>query len=284
MRKLRNVFMMSALAMTFAFASKCDVSAKTTSVKPLKANKTYEYNLDQKGAKEKVKVVQKQVSTDDYDYTSMTLYINNKAVVSKVKDGAVFVMDTNKKDKQMEVLIAKGFQNDSWTDNLCDATYYRYTSGKLKKVQNLGSVAKKKYKKLAWIHYVTDHAAFKVDSKGNLTYRVCLSLDKGLDYIHFDDTMKLKNGKFVTSSKKSFSLKDEGTGTYRSKGTNKVYKTPGSSKVAFTLKDKGVFYKKGVYIKNNSTYYVKIKAKKTGKTGYIKNKSFKAYMDGTMHM
>lgn len=273
--------MMSALAATCAFGTKYNVSAKTKAVNPLKANKTYQYNLDQKGAKEKVKVVEKEKGDDD---TYMTLYINNKAVVSNVQYGAAFVMDTNKKDKQMEVVVVKNFQGDYWADSMSNAVYYRYKGGKLKKVQTFGSVAKKKYKSLAFMHFADKKAVFRVDSKGTLTYKVCLGLGNGLDFIHFNDTMKLKNGKFVNSTKKTFSLKDEYGESWRSKGTNKVYKKPGSKKVAFKLKDKAEFYKTGVYIKNKSTYYVKIKAKKTKKTGYINTKSFKAYMDGTMHV
>lgn len=280
MRKLRNLFMMSALAVACIWGSKYNVSAKTKAVNPLKVNKTYQYNLDQKGAKEKVKVMETEKGDDQ---TFMTLYINDKAVVSDVKYGAAFVMDTNTKDKQMEIIVTKYFNDDYWADDMSSAVYYRYTGGKLKKVQTLGSVAKKKYKNLAFMHYEDKKAVFRVDSKGNLTYKVCLGLANALDYVHFSDTMQLKNGKFVNSTKKSFSLKDEEV-SYRSKGTNKVYKSPGSSKVAFKLKNKAAFYKTGVYMKNSSTCYIKIKAKKTKKTGYIKNKSFKAYMDGTMHI
>lgn len=165
-------------------------------------------------------------------------------------------------------------------------TYYRYKNGKLKEIQNLGKVAKKKFKSLSGIHGVSDDDYyFAIDGKGNFKYIACLRLSNGLDFVHINDTMKMKNGKFVTSSKKSFKINYDGIEPYpnRSKGTNKVYQKPGSSKVIYKLKNKERFYKTGIYLKNRSTLYVKIKIKKTNKTGYINNKNFKAYYDDTMH-
>ena len=282
MKKLKNVLIMMALVLACVFVSKNNVSAKTKSVNPLKANKTYKYNLDKKGKAEEVKIVKKEDPDEFEKYT--TVYINKKAVLSKVREAAVFVLDTNTKDKQMEIIVIKDFDNDTSYGggaDLSNAVYYRYTGGKLKKIQALKPVIKKKYTSgYAFIHYVTNKTVFKVDSKGNLTYRMCISLKKGLDYIHFSDTLVLKKGKFVTSKKKSISLRDETKEPYYSKGTNKVYTKPGSSKVAFTIPDNTAFYRKSVYIKDKKTYYIKIKVKKTGKTGYIKNNSFKARDDG----
>lgn len=279
MGKMRNVIVMSALAVTCVFASKSNISAKSKIVKPLQPNKIYQYNLDQKGAKEKIKVVKEDI--DDIS-DSITLYINDKAVASNVENGEVCIIDTNKKDKQMEVLI----QKNAYYYERSAMTYYRYKNGKLKKVQTLGSVAKKKFKNLSGIHGVTyDDYDFAIDGKGNLKYVACLRLSNGLDFVHINDTMQMKNGKFVASSKKSFTINYTGIDKYpnRAKGTNKVYQKPGSSKVIYKLKDKERFYKTGIYLKNRNTLYVKVKIKKTNKTGYINNKNFKAYYDDTMH-
>ena len=149
---------MSVLAATCIFGTKENVSAKAKAVRPLSVNKKYYYNLDQKGAKEKVQVVKRVVTNE------------------------------NAKDYGWE-----------------------YYSSKLHKVQTIGSVAKKKYKGLSYTHYVSENNAFLVDSKGKLTYKVCIKLKNNLDMVHFNDTLILKNGKFTTSKTKSFSLKDKNT-------------------------------------------------------------------------
>ena len=138
MKKLRNLLMVSVLAMLCILGTKYNVNAKTRSINPLKINKTYKYNLDQKGAKEKVKVVREEDEDEDI---YMTLYINDKAVVSNVYYGTAFVIDANKKDKQMEIIVAGGVE----ASKLERITYYRYRGGKLKKIQNLENLIRKKY-------------------------------------------------------------------------------------------------------------------------------------------
>ena len=276
MKKLRNLLMMLVLTVICVFGTKYNVNAKETNVKPLKVNKTYYYNLDQKGEKEKIKVVQKE----DDDLTEyITLYINNKVVISKIETGSVFVIDSNKKDKQMEIITAVDVDNSE----LSQINYYRYSGGKLKKVQNLDSLIMKKHKSTySMIHYFTEKTIFKLDSKGNFMYKMCLGLNSGIDAVHFKDALVLKKGKFVNSNKKNFALMDE-KWDYAAKGTNKVYKKPGSSKVVFTLKNKEKFYAKNIYIKSKKTFYLKIKSKKTGKTGYVKANKLKAYLNYCKH-
>lgn len=279
-KKLRNLFTMLAFTTICILTSKYNVSAKTKAVKPLKENKTYTYNLDQKSKKEKVQVVRKTVK----GYDRYSLKINGKTVLSNLTSAVFFVTDTNIKDKQMEIFVIDHFNYDVFAADMSKTTYYRYYSSKLHKVQTIRSVAQKKYKGLSYTHYVNENSAFLVDSKGNLTYKVCIKLKNNLDLVHFNDTLKLKNGKFVPSTKKSFTLKDEDSYyVYQSKGSNKVYTKPGSKKVAFKLKDKERFYRTGFYLKDKSTYYLKIKTK-NGKTGYIKNKKFKGTVNDRMHM
>lgn len=287
MRKLRNIFIMSVLAATCIFGTKENVSAKTKAVRPLSVNKKYYYNLDQKGAKEKVQVVKRVVTNEnakDYGWEYYSLKINDKVVLSNLTSAIFFVADTNTKDKQMEIFKLDHFNYDVFAADMSKTTYYRYYSSKLHKVQTIGSVAKKKYKGLSYTHYVSENNAFLVDSKGKLTYKVCIKLKNNLDMVHFNDTLILKNGKFTTSKTKSFSLKDEDSYLeFQSKGINKVYAKPGSKKVAFKLKNKERFYRKGFYLKNKNTYYIKIRTK-NGKTGYIKNKEFKGTVNDRLHM
>lgn len=287
MRKLKNVFMMSMLATTCMFGTKYNVNAKTKAVRPLTVNKKYYYNLDKKNAKEKVQVVKKVVTNEnakDYGWEYYSLKINDKTVLSNLTSAVFYVTDVNTKDKQMEIFKIDHFNYDVFAADMSQTTYYRYYSSKLHKVQTIGSVAKKKYKGLSYTHYVNENDAFKVDSKGKLTYKVCIKLKNNLDMVHFNDALILKNGKFTTSKTKSFPLKDEDSYlVFRSKGTNKVYAKPDSKRVAFKLKNKERFYRKKFYLKDKSTYYVGIKTK-NGKTGYIKNKEFKGTVNDRMHM
>lgn len=287
MRKVKNILILSVLSITYIFGLKCNVSAKTKAVKQLEVNKTYQYNLDQKGEKEKVQVVKRIVKDEnakDYGREYYSLKINDKAVLSNLTSAVFYIADTNTKDNQMEIFVIDHFNYDVFAADMSKTVYYRYYSSKLHKVQTIRSVAKQKYKGLSYTHYINDNAAFAVNSKGQLTYKVCIKLKNNLDYVHFNDTLTLKNGKYVPSKTKTFTLKDEDSYlVYRSKGTNKVYAKPGSKKVAFKLKNKERFYRKGFYLKDKSTYYIKIKTKK-GKTGYIKNKEFKGTINDRLHM
>lgn len=277
MRKLKNLVTIFAIAMGCFCISKTGVLAKTKTVgvNPLKKDKVYEYNLDQKGAKEKVKVTKDSKG-------GVLLSINNKIVLSDLgKRGAVFIVDTNRSDKQMEILITDNYWENTQED--LALKYYRYSEGELKKIQDLENVAKAKYKKIEATHGASSKRVLTTDQKGNLTLGICLRVENHVnyDYLHFNDNFILKNGKFVISKIKTFKIKNRDVSS--SKGSNKVYKKPGNKKVLFQLKDKEEFYCEEVYIQSNSVYYIKIKTKK-GKIGYIKNGQFKAYNLGTDHV
>lgn len=139
MRKLKNLVTIFAIAMGCFCISKTGVLAKTVGVNPLKKDKVYEYNLDQKGAKEKVKVTKDSKG-------DVLLSINNKIVLSDLeKRGAVFIVDTNRSDKQMEILITDNYWGNTQED--LALKYYRYSEGELKKYKIWRMLQKQSIKK-----------------------------------------------------------------------------------------------------------------------------------------
>lgn len=240
-------------------------------------------NLDQKGVKEKIYMKKYNKG----NITGRTLYINGKAVLKdrqyrgEYDELNVYIIDANKRDNQKEILVLR----DPYFMNI---KYYRYTSNKLKKVQSFQSIGKKKFKYFNTFHMLTSDAEhgimFRGKGNGKLSVRCCVNLKNNMGVAEFKDTLILKNRKIELSKKKTFKLlgrsyisenaKDKAV--LLSKGINKVYKKPGSSKVVFKLQDKEKFYRKEIYIKNKNTYYLKIK-NQNGKTGYVKNGVIKAY-------
>lgn len=246
----------------------------------LKVGRTYKSNLDKKGKQEKICV--------KYNLGNYTIYINNKKVFKTEDDINVYILDANKKDKQMEIFIVRGYRRLS-------IKYYKYKSSKLIKVQDLSAVVKKKYKNFNHLEILSENKKtgqtkiLGTDLKGRISLRICIQLKNNLGAVGIKDILTLKEGKFVNSGNKDFEILDFYQCTagerytmenqkkmiLRSKGTNKVYKKIGSSKVAFKLANEEKFYRQRLYIKDKKTYYIKIKTKK-GKVGYVKNGEIKA--------
>lgn len=282
---LRQILWMFAIIGIMLFATGKNTYAKNKDyIGRIRVGDKPKYsNLDKKGKKEKIYMK----AYNKGNITGRTLYINGKAVLKDRQDRGeyeelnVYIMDANKKDDQMEILVMR----DPYFMQL---KYYRYASSKLKKMQDFKSIGKRKFKDFRTFHMLTDDheygIVFKGNGKGKLYTRCCVNLKNDLGAAEFKDTLILKNRKFVLSKKKVFTLLGDSSisennkdkSVLLSKGVNKVYKNPGSSKVVFKLKDKEQFYRKEIYIKSRKTYYLKIKNKK-GKTGYVKNGVVKAY-------
>lgn len=246
------------------FGAGKDIYAKKKDyIGKLEPGHTYYSNLDRKGKREKIYV--KDYWTEDIQ--GIILYINGKQVL---KDGwggeyvelNLYVIDTNKNDDQMEIIAMRD-------TSIMQVKYYRYKSNKFKKVQDFDAVGRKKYKSFKHLQPLTDEFSednhgimFRGNGKGKLTTRCCIQLKNNLGTAQFKDTLTLKKGKFTFSNKKTFKLLGDNSysenakdkSVLRSKGTNKVYKKPGSSKVVFKLKDKEKFYRKEIYIKDKKTY------------------------------
>lgn len=248
---------------------KTDVSAKSAKPKWLQIGKTYTYDLDKDGAKEKLLC---NFTGSGYN---KQLTINGKKVFStKSQYAEIAVADMDQSDKQMEIFIAsgKGLEDIFSSVNL---KYYTFKNGKFAKVQDIKSVIKQKYSSVKYISVAGEETAYFPVKNGKLSVGVNLNLKNGLGIKSIYDTVVFKKGKFVTSTNKSFSIEEYGT-KYKCKGTNKVYKSPGSKKVAFKLKNKEKYSVIGFYWKNKNTYYIKVKNSK-GKKGYVKNGTFKTY-------
>lgn len=277
------------------------VQAKTSDlVTTLQSGKTYEFNLDQSGKKEKVKFVKKKGKKKKQDGRTVQtgqaiLYINNKKVLTEklsdmndMDDAQILVVDTDASDKQMEIFLVKGYFKWAWVSEMTNITYYRYKNGKLTKVQDLYEISRQNAcGGLTMIHAYEGDSDDKVTSllgtngKGKLYVKLCCQLGNGLDFAHYIYPLSIKNGKYKAGDGEFDLLDLDGWIRTASKGC-KVYTTPGGSKEAFTLKKKDQFYLVKVCRKKNNVY-IKIK-NKAGKTGYVKLGNLRAKWDGSLHI
>lgn len=122
MRKLQNVIGMLMLVFLITFPLQAQAAEKNVQ-ETLKECKTYSFNLDKKGKKETVQfdvTKKKSANGDGYDYNA-TVQVNGKVIYRKnLKNYSysfpvkVMVVDTDKKDKQMELLIMEGVGQEAW--------------------------------------------------------------------------------------------------------------------------------------------------------------------------
>ena len=295
LKKFTSVLLALLVITSSIIISTVAVNAKSFKTTVLKKNKTYSFNLDKKGKSEKIRFEQTEEEKEYTTYYKSELYINGKKVFSSndTDNVKVVVADTDKSDKQLEVFIIKGGLipiNQGWSF-INHIYYYKYSKGKAKKVQDLYNLAKSKFSKFAYLHAPTNNY-IKVDGKGELTTKVCVKLasynkNNGLDFIHFNNLVKLVKGKFVNTKSKSYKALDEKIGSeiyWRvSNGKNKVYKNPDTKKVAYTLKNNSKFTILSLYRKSKNKVFLQIK-NKNGQKGYINPKTFKATQTGTHHV
>lgn len=247
----------------------------------LEPGKTYSYNLDQTGKKEKIKYEKTYNEKKDGTYsTTVKIYINGKVVYSYTKpdvhddDPHLWVVDANEKDKQMEIFIISGFSDRSVTDK--DILYLSYSKNKMKKIQDLYEVAQQKYKNWdAWysegIEYYGNDAYFGMDGKGNLD--VCIAQYVGEPgWVNFIDTFTLKNSKFVISKKKNLDMMNyEGFQNVKVTKKGYLYKDVSCKKKAYSYKkgDKLNIYQ--VMLQKDGSVVLKAKDSK-GHSGYVRLK------------
>lgn len=250
----------------------------------LESGKTYYYNLDKKGEKEKILFTRIANGEDKY---KCVLKINGKVAFSANvnlfmhNDVRVVVADTDEKDKQMEVFIVRGDCDDlAWITNFRHIYYYKYANKKLSRVQDLKEQINKRFANTV-VHAKSDKTYFNVDGKGKLTARLCMHMNNTVAFYHFNDTFKLKNGKFSLSSTDTFKLLDEG-GYYISSAKNVTYTKINGNKKSFTLKKGSKFYKTKLIVRNGNVFLL---LKNTAnKTGYINFKKLKYKITGTLHV
>lgn len=250
-------------------AGKCNTLSK---------GKTYNYNLDGKGASEKIKYgvsPGSKLSDGRRNYT-VKVFVNSKTVYNKTFKSydsnpvRIIVSDVNTSDKKMELLILEGESLfDSWTSQINHIRYYTYASGKTTYVQDLVSLFKSGYSsKVDGIHGLSDSSGkyFSVNGKGGLTAKVCLKFAED-DYKHLQRTVTLKNGKFTIKTIADSNFSDLDCNNYKMKKDLKAYTTAGGKKAAFTMKKGKKVLVTGVYRTSKGALYFKVKY--NGKYGYV---------------
>lgn len=286
MKKLISVFFAAFLTINMLLMIP-SASAKTQpkGCNPLKVGKSYSFNLDKKGKNEKVILSRKKIKSQKYSYA---LKINGKVVYNTVFDNnklnsddlRVLVIDTNKSDNQMEVLILRGyFDKMSWISDIRKIYYYKYSNNKFTLIQNLTCQIKNKMPNTA-VHALNDNYYFTIDGNEKITLRFCLHIDHTSEYYHFLGNFILKNGKYSITKNEEFILKDSNS-IYNSTGKNITYIQAGSKKVSYILKKNSKFYMRRIVIKNKEIYLQL--ENKTHKFGYIKQKNLKYQFRGTLH-
>lgn len=298
MRRLFHLFGIVLMAVLVLFPLESSAAGKNV-CKTLKESKTYLYNLDQKGKKESIKVsVARKEHKDGYVITydvKTTVMLNGKKVYSKMLKGQhskdsrvkVMVMDTDKKDRQMELFIMEGDvydgeDGDFWSSNMEHIYYYQYAGGKAKRKQDLAPLFRKKFANIYSLHGMGDKSYLTTNGKNEIYARLCVEV-QNFDYVHIKMKLNLKNGKFVRPSAKSYNLLDTEDSIFRPKKDITVYTKPGGKKKAFTVKKEEFIYPCGLYTANAKKIYLKVK-NKDKKTGYIDPKKVPTYLDGSNHI
>lgn len=297
MRRFLNIFGMALMAILLFLPVKCNAAGKNV-CQTLAESKTYRYNLDQKGKKESIKVsVSKKEHKNGYAITydlKTTVTVNGKKIYGKTLKGRysdnnqvkVMVVDTDQKDKQMELLIMEGEIDDGsngafWTSDIEHIYYYQYDNGKAKRKQDLAPLFRKDFADVFMLHGMKDSSYLTVNGKNEIYARLCVAV-QNFDYVHIKRKLKLNKGKFVNVPAKSYSLMDI-EDPFRPKKDITVYTEPGGSKKAFTVKKKESIYPDRLYLADGKKIYLKIK-NKGGKSGYIDPKKVPTYDDGSNHM
>lgn len=183
MRKILKIFGMALIAVLVFFPEKSSAAGKNV-CQTLKESKTYQYNLDQKEKKESIKVsVSKKEHKNGYAITydlKTAVAVNGKRIYGKTLKGRysdnnqvkVMVVDTDKKDKQMELLIIEGEINDGsngafWSADMEHIYYYQYNNGKAKRRQDLVPLFRKNFANVFMLHGMKDSSYLTTNGKMN---------------------------------------------------------------------------------------------------------------------
>lgn len=243
----------------------------------LESGKTYSYDLDMDGKKEKIKYIvnenEKSLYENDFEKRyQYILYINDKEQYSDTShsERAIFELcDVNTKDKSKELFFIAPYT--SGVDHGF-AYYFRYKNFELRKIQDLAKIFKgNSYKEQISIHAVTHYnkSTIYTDSKGGITVSLC-SYTKSVKYLHMQAKLQFKNGKFIDKSNGNFFLhyyadKDDKEIIRIAEEYNKidsdmsytnvlksfvVYKKPNSKTVAFKTKKNYMIYVTAIQFKN----------------------------------
>lgn len=244
MKKFLSLFLTLAIAISsIAIFGTTEVDASTSSLKVLKANTTYSYNLDGKGSSEKIKFTRSRINSTDY---KIKLYINGKYVTSvqewhyeSYPAKEVRIFDFYSKDSSKEIYL-KGEHT---------AKIVKYNKGKYTIKTISGAVDIDSYNKSTGIVKILR----EIDDN---VLRSCISEYKVSGYSITKQPINYgRNPDMLTIRYKA--LKDI-----------KAYKKPNSSTVAFTIKKGSIVYANATYSKDSKRY---IRFRNTsGKYGWVK--------------
>jgi hypothetical protein len=260
--------------------------------------KTYKFDLDKDGKPETIKYTREQSDNpkadDYYRYLfKVTLTINGKEIFKKSNIGSwgnpaqVMVLDTDKKDKQMELIVIQGelpnaykWDNkrneevelptnvtDSWASNMEHIYYFQYKNGKATNKQDLSKLLKNNFKNAYMLHGMKDSSLLTINGKGEVNARLCLNkLPKNYDYVHIQSILTLKNGTFKIKPLKEFKIVDK-----QSFICTKEFNTftkPGKTAKAFSVKKNERIKVTALIRENKNKIYLEVTNSK-GKKGYI---------------
>lgn len=212
---------------------------------------------------------------------SATYYINGKKkrhekITRKSYYGLeavyFFLTDTDKKDKQMELIAVPANSGDLYWEGPAQPVshiwYCSYQKGIFTEKQDLCSILKLRYGKQFYsVHgYLNEENGeyvdkFETDGKGTLSFMTCLEVNTY--NLHIDDSLKLKNGEFTAPDTKEYKVRM--CPYYKSKSKTKIYTTLACKKVLFTLKKNDVITVDGICPQNKGAFYVRITKYKEAK-------------------
>lgn len=232
----------------------------------LENNKTYYYDLDNNGKKEKLKVVSRDIKGTPNE--EFCVYIQGKRVFKKIYKGAYVVsahLLISPKNKTTFFINAFEF----W---VCDARFYEYRN---KKFVETGK-AETNYEA-----YVRSIRIVNINND-----KICLQFDKcplGIGWLSWNVEYQYKNGKWRKVSKYSPTLySEEGYSTPCEKNkwianqNFSVYKSVSRKTKAFTMKKNEVFKINKVYTGNSKYLFVQV-TRKNGQKGWIRESATSSY-------
>lgn len=244
--------------------------------KVLKANKTYTYDLDHDGKKEKLKYILK--ANGNGGYRGVIISINGKNLYKKFKNAnqaiTLTIADLDRKDKALDLML--NMESESGTLEYCG--FLQYHSGKMKTLSSSDTT------KILNQQYSYELA--HVDGSGtfSISVRTPYRLYSMGDYNGYV-SLQLKNDKIIKTKEVTYTLReDSGEFSYELQRAIPVYQSPSkSSKKVSTLKAGDTLTIKKVKPIGQKSYVPRSKAVLKG-YAYIEDKDGKVgwiYLDKT---
>lgn len=240
-RNLFNLMIFVLIIAVFSVFETMEAEATTAFIQKFVEGKTYNYDLDGNGSKEKIKFIKTSNDTASFKYD---LYINDKLVTSienkNNNSDSVYLYDFNIKDKSREICIEG---NDS-------IKIVKYNEGKYF-IKNI------------------DHAT-GIDSYNRNTgvIKVGRFSEKNKNLIGYFSDYKVSDYK-IEKQPIDYEINENMKSTkYKALENVKTYKYPNSSKVAYTIKKGDIVYANATY-SNGTSNYIRFNSK-SGKQGWVK--------------